>query len=212
MIRLISRFLFLLILSSVTLSANENTFSERLSKVDIPDKFQLEEIMIGNKNAKIHLIIYSSFTCPYCREFHRNELKKFIKEYVNTGIVKVSLRCYLDDQGAMEAAQITRCLCDGSLDKYMRLYNAVYEQQIDWLKSKDPAEFLKNIFVKLGFSRRKIEDSLKRTDIGAGLMLEQKRAMHQLGLFSMPAFIVKDRVHVGKIEYEQLKDLCGCGK
>jgi Protein-disulfide isomerase len=31
-----------------------------------------EEIFIGNKNAKVEIKIYSSFTCPHCANFHKN--------------------------------------------------------------------------------------------------------------------------------------------
>lgn len=209
MIKLVS-LIFLLILNvAVSFANGDETFSARLGQVDIPDKFKLTEITIGRKNADIHLIIYSSFTCPHCREFHRNEFPKFKKEYIDTGKVKVSFRCYLDDQGALESAQIARCLGNESTDKYMFLYHEIYKHQVDWLQSKDPAKFLKNIFVNLGFDRQKVEKCLKRTDIAAGLMLEQKRAMHELGLLSMPTFLVNGKTHVGKISYEELLNLCG---
>ena len=211
MIRLIN-FLFLLILSIPDFSVHavrEETFFEHLNKMDIPDKFQLEEVTIGNENAKTHLIVYSSFTCPHCREFHTNVLPEFKKKYVDTGKVKISFRCYLDDQGALEAAQIVRCLCR-PLDEYMRLYHKVYEKQVEWLKSKQPHDYLVGIFVNLGFPEKKVKACLKKSDIGAGLMLEQKRAMREFGLFSMPAFLVNGEVrHVGYITYDQLVNICG---
>ncbi len=209
MIRLVSLLFFLILNVSTSCAADSESFSARLSQVNIPNKFKLTEITIGRKVAKIHLIIYSSFTCPYCRKFHMNEFSRFKKEYIDTGKVKASFRCYLDDQGALESAQIVRCLGNESTDKYMSLYHEMYKHQVDWLKSKDPAEFLKNIFVNLGFNKKKIDKCLKRTDIAAGLMLEQKRAMHELGLLSMPAFLVNGKTHVGKISYEELLNLCG---
>lgn len=190
-------------------SSDDSTFSEHLGKMDIPDRFALKEITIGKDDAKTHLIIYSSFTCPYCREFHRKEFPKFKTKYVDTGMVKVSFRCYIDDQGALDAAQITRCLSNESTDKYMSLYNEVYEQQSKWLKEKNPAEFLKSIFLKLGFDKKNIDACLKRTDIAAGLMLEQKNAMHKLQVLSIPAFLANGNMHLGKIKYDELVFLCG---
>jgi protein-disulfide isomerase len=68
---------------------------------------------------------------------------------------------------------------------------------------------LKNIFIKNGSSLKEVEACLQRTDIGAGLMIEQKRAMHELHIASMPAFIVNGKTHIGRITSEELAIMCG---
>ena len=191
----------------------DDTFFSHLNKMNIPEHFRLKEIIVGNLAAPKTLIVYFSYTCPHCREFHRNEYPKFKKLYVDTGKIKVIFRNYIDDQGAYEAAQIIRCLCKDSVEKYEKLSNLVLSKQSDWLKSQDPPKFLIQIFTKNGTNENEARACLKRTDIGAGLMLEQQRAMRDLHLISMPSFIADGgKIHIGAVSCSELAQLCGLEK
>lgn len=201
---------------------DENSFKSHLMKLDIPENYRLPEIIIGSQSAEKELIIYFSYTCPHCREFHKNEYPKFKKKYIDTGKIKIIFRNYIDDPGALEAAQLVRYFCKKKLtnsrkkwlksgrmeEKYINFSTLIFKKQKEWMKSKDPQKFLKNLFNKLGFSLQEIEKCLKQTDISAGLMLEQKRAMGQYGLSSMPAFIYKEQIWIGAVSEEELKNFC----
>lgn len=189
----------------------DDSFGARLAKMEIPEQFRLQEIVVGDPKAPKTLTVYFSYTCPHCREFHLNEFPKFKREFVDKGLVKVIFRNYLDDQGAYEAALVVRCSCKDDPQEYHKLSEKIIEKQKEWLSSENPAVFLVKIFEGAGIGEEKIKECLKRTDIGAGLMLEQKRAMWDLKLFSMPAFINdKGEQHIGSITYEELLKLCGC--
>lgn len=189
----------------------DDSFGARLAKMEIPEQFRLKEIIVGNPEALKTLTVYFSYTCPHCREFHQNEFPRFKREYVDKGLVKVIFRNYLDDQGAYEAALVVRCVCNDDPEKYLQLSEIIIGKQKEWLSSDDPAKFLIKLFESAGIAEDKIQEYLKRTDIGAGLMLEQKKAMWELNLYSMPAFINdKGEKHIGSITYEELLKLCGC--
>ncbi len=189
---------------------DDDTFFSRLIKLDIPEKFRLKEIVVGNPNAPKKLIIYFSYTCPHCREFHIKEFPQFKQKYVDTGKIKVEFRNYIDDQGAYESAQIIRCTCKDSVDIYEKLSEMVLQKQKEWLHSDDPANFLIKIFSDGGIDENETRACLKRTDVGAGLMLEQKRAMNDLQLISMPSFMNdKGEKHEGAITCDKLAKFCG---
>jgi protein-disulfide isomerase len=177
----------------------EGSLSESLRKMSIPDKFQLEEVILGDQNAPHTVIIYSSFTCAHCREFHLEEFPKFKKTYVDTGKVKVYLRNYLDDQGALESSTLVRCLGGDSHEKIVALYHRVFEKQKAWIAAAGPAQFLKKIFIDLGYDQKSIEKCLLDTKISAGLMKEQQRAMLKYKISIVPTFIVDGKIHQGKL-------------
>lgn len=188
---------------------DDDTFLSRLIKLDIPERFRLKEIVVGNPNAPKKLIIYFSYTCPHCREFHIKEFPQFKQKYIDTGKIKVEFRNYIDDQGAYESAQIIRCTCKDSVDMYEKLSEIVLQKQKEWLHSDDPANFLIKIFTDGGINENEARACLKRTDVGAGLMLEQKRAMNDLQLISMPSFINdKGEKHEGAITCDELAQFC----
>jgi protein-disulfide isomerase len=189
----------------------DDSFLSHLKSVEFPEKFRLKDIIVGKVNAPTTVIIYSSYTCPHCREFHKNEYPKFKKRCIDTGKVKVIFKNYLDDNGALEAAQIIRCFSHHSAEKYLQLTNIIFQHQVEWLRSKEPAGFLKKIFTNLKFTLTQVNTCLKRTDIGAGLMIEQKRAMQEFHISSVPAFVVNGKVHHGTISSDELEKMCTTG-
>ncbi len=194
---------------------NETGFENKLKKMQFPDNLKLSEIVIGDPNAPVTLIVYSSFTCSHCRDFHLNVFPKFKKKYVDTGKVKVYLRCFLDDLGALEAAILMRCFGKGDSAVSKNIYNAIYSRQKDWLKSKDPRSFLKQIFIDLKYSQNAVEKCIIDKKISAGLMESMQNAMNK-NVKSVPFFICEAKnenktiseKHAGSITGEQLSEMC----
>ncbi|MCR4555589.1 MAG: DsbA family protein [Alphaproteobacteria bacterium] len=189
------------------------SFSENLKNLDIPDSFKLEEIVIGDENAPHTLIIYSSFSCNHCCKFHKEELPKLKKQYVDPGKLKIILRNYIDDLGALEAAILMRVFYNKSKDA-IALYKIIFDAQKDWMKSKNPREFLKQIFIRAGYDSKVVANYLDTNNseykkISAGLMKEQQRAMHSLQISSVPAFVLDGRVHQGILTSEEIVEKLG---
>ncbi|MDR1333838.1 MAG: DsbA family protein [Holosporaceae bacterium] len=190
-------------------SGHEESFQESLAKLHIPDDYKLEEIVIGNERAPHTVVIYLSFTCSHCGDFFNGEFQEIRKKYVNAGVIKMYLRSYLDDIGALEAASIVRCLAGKSSNMVLELSQKVFANQEEWRKSKNPREFLKDIFKVYGKS--KIEDCCKSKKISAGLMKEQQRA-HELKIIEVPAFVVDGEVYHGKLTCEKLGKILKRGR
>jgi protein-disulfide isomerase len=186
---------------------NDDSFEENLKKISIPNEFMLKEVVVGSETAPNTVIIYSSFTCSHCREFHSKEFPKFKQKYVDSGKVKVYLRSYLDDRGALESSTLVRCFGGDSNEKIENLYRKVFQRQKEWLASPDPKQFLRDVFKKLGYDPKEIEGCIANTKISAGLMKEQQRAMHELKISLIPAFIVNGKIHMGKRTCQELADL-----
>lgn len=189
------------------------SFSENLKNLRIPDEFKLKEIVIGKKTAPHTVIVYSSFSCSHCRKFHMEEFPKLKKYYIDKGLVKVILRNYIDDLGALEAAILMRIFYAKSKDA-VTLYKKIFKKQQEWLNSKNPRKFLKQIFVKAGYDSKEVDNYLDTNNkeykrVSAGLMKEQQRAMHMLQISSVPAFVLDDRVHQGILTCEEIVEKLG---
>lgn len=199
---------------SDTQFVDENkSFSENLKNLEIPDSFKLEEIVIGDEKAPHTLVVYSSFSCNHCRKFHEEEFPELKKRYVDMGKLKIVLRNYIDDLGALEAAILMRIFCEKSKDA-LALYGTIFSGQKEWLKSSHPREFLKEIFVKAGYDSKEVANYLDTNNqeykrISAGLMKEQQRAMHTLQISSVPAFVLDDRVHQGILTSKEIAEKLG---
>ena len=51
----------------------------------------VQEMTMGNPDAKVTVIEYASFTCPHCQRFHETVLKDLKKNYIDTGKIAKSI-------------------------------------------------------------------------------------------------------------------------
>ena len=69
----------------------------------------------GNKNAKVVLIEFSDFECPFCAKFHKETFPKINEEFISTGNVKFIVRDFPLESihaNAFKAAQVAKCAAD----------------------------------------------------------------------------------------------------
>ncbi|HZW78392.1 MAG TPA: thioredoxin domain-containing protein [Flavobacteriaceae bacterium] len=50
----------------------------------------------GNPEAKNELVIFSDYTCGYCRDFYNNAFKEVQRKYVDSGLLKIKFMNLLD--------------------------------------------------------------------------------------------------------------------
>ena len=69
----------------------------------------MDEIFVGDKNAKVEIKIYSSFTCPHCANLHKNTYPKLVNEYVNKNLLKITLVDFPLKKTELNESKIVRC-------------------------------------------------------------------------------------------------------
>ena len=88
----------------------------------------IQRIYEGNKDAKVSIITYESFTCSHCADFHKNVYPQLKKEFIDTGIVKIEFRHFPLDMAALNASKIAQCRNDGKSD----LLHFLFSNQKKW--------------------------------------------------------------------------------
>ncbi len=84
----------------------------------------------GNTNAKVTLIEFSDYQCPFCERHFTQTEGQIKKEYIDTGKVKFYYRDYPLSQihpGAQKAAEAVRCA--GDQNKYWEYHDLVFQNQ-----------------------------------------------------------------------------------
>jgi protein-disulfide isomerase len=104
-------------------------------------------MLMGNPNAKVHLIEYGSMTCPHCQHFDETGVTPLINNYVKTGQVSYEFRNYVRDAFDLTATLIARC---NGPDSFFPLARALYKDQPNWVKNiqsapQDQLEALQNL-------------------------------------------------------------------
>jgi protein-disulfide isomerase len=104
-------------------------------------------VMMGDPNAKVHLIEIGSLTCPHCREFDETAVTPMIDKYVKTGKISYEFRNYIRDTFDMAAVLISHC---NGPKGFFPLARAFYKDQPNWVAKiqatpQDQLEQLQNL-------------------------------------------------------------------
>lgn len=163
--------------------------------------------ILGNKNAKVTLVEFSDFQCPYCEQLFTESLPQIKKEYIDTGKVKLAYRQYPLTQihpNAQKAAEASECANDQG--KFWEFHDTLFTNQAEW-EALDSAgalakfvEYANNIGIdgnKLGecVSSGKMAGNVKK-DLDAGT---------KVGVSGTPATFVNGILVEGAVPYAEFK-------
>jgi protein-disulfide isomerase len=82
----------------------------------------------GNVNAKVTVVEFADYQCPYCEQFFTQVTTPLIKDYVDTGKVRFVYRDYAFlGQESGWAAEATRCANDQG--KYWQFHDYLFSHQ-----------------------------------------------------------------------------------
>lgn len=86
----------------------------------------------GDEGAKVTIIEFSDYECPFCERFFTQTESKIKTEYIGKGLVKFYYRDFPLSQihpGAQKAAEAARCA--GVQNKYWEYHDIVFQNQQD---------------------------------------------------------------------------------
>jgi protein-disulfide isomerase len=83
----------------------------------------------GSSDAKVDIVEFSDFECPFCTRFYKETYEKIKKTYIDTGKVKFSFRHYplSFHQNAQKAAEASECAA--SQGKFWEYHNLLFSSQ-----------------------------------------------------------------------------------
>lgn len=88
-----------------------------------------DPVMGDRKKAKVAIIEFSDFECPFCQKFHKDSYDTLVKDYVDTGKAIISFRDYplpFHEPKASIAAETAQCVKEAKGDaayfKFSKLY------------------------------------------------------------------------------------------
>jgi len=103
----------------------------------------------GSKTARLTMVEYTDYQCPYCARHSKSVLPQFIKNYVDTGKVRYVLRDFplSFHKNATKAAYAAHCA--GDQDKYWEMHDKLFENQRALDEAKLP-EYAKAVGLDVG--------------------------------------------------------------
>jgi len=160
-----------------------------------------DDSMLGNKDAKVAIIEFSDYQCPYCKRFHTEAFEQLKKDYIDTGRVSFVYRDFplSFHQNAQKASESAECADEQG--KFWEMHNAIFENQ-DNIAVSDLKKYAKD----LGLDTNKFNDCM---DLGR-MEKEVKKDFADgsaAGVTGTPTFFINGKMLVGAQPYSAFKQI-----
>jgi len=151
---------------------------------------------MGDAGAAHSVIVYSSFTCPHCADFHLQTIAQLKSKYIDAGKVRLVFRDW--ERGFdldIHAAMLARCAGDA---RYFDAVDTLFRNQASWAGSGEQA--LANVMRQFGMSQQVIDACLATTALHDAIVKSHNDAVSKWGVSGTPTSVVDDEhVIVGDV-------------
>lgn len=171
------------------------------------DKSLVQEMTLGDETAPLTVIEYASFTCPHCKNFHKDTFDQFKANYIDTGKVHFIYREVYFDRFGLWAGMVARC---GGGEKYFPIADMIYEQQADWTKGEGPAEIAGNLATigrTAGLTGDEVDACLQDGDMAQAMVAVYQENAEADGIRSTPSFLIGGELVAGNQSYADFSAL-----
>ena len=145
--------------------------------------------ILGDPDAPVTIIEYSSLTCPHCARFHTQTMPQVKKEWVETGKARVIARHYPLDRLALFAALVAECV--ESNDRYFAFLHMLYKDQNRWARSNDPVSEISQRAKLVGLGQEDIERCISDESARRRIIEKMTEGRDSLGVNSTPTVLVE---------------------
>jgi protein-disulfide isomerase len=149
--------------------------------------------LIGSPDAKVVVIEYSDFQCPFCMKFFDQTLPLIAKKYINTGKIALVFRHLPLDSihpFAQKAAEASECA--GKEGKFWPMHDALFAAPKN-LALPALLGRARNLTLSSSF-----DECLTGGTMSAKVLADAKSAV-ELGITGTPAFLIGTRDETGRV-------------
>jgi protein-disulfide isomerase len=159
-----------------------------------------DDAQTGPADAKVKVVVFSDFQCPYCASFYEQSFKKVMMEYKDKALFvfkEVPLSIHDKAQATALAAE-----CANDQGKFWDFADKLYGDQKTWSVAKTFVATPYATAVGLNMSQfNQCVSSKKYQDKIAA----DNKVAQEFGISGTPAVFVGDQFFGGVVQYEQLK-------
>ena len=163
-----------------------------------------EEMVLGDPNAPVTMIEYSSLTCPHCASFHKNTLPQVKERYIDTGEARLLYRDFPFDRGGLLAAAIARC---AGPERYFSFLDVLFRTQEAWSHDPNPAKALAKIGRLGGLSSAAIDACFADQALLDSILESRLTGAQKFNVSSTPTFIINGEKLVGAQPFDRFAEV-----
>ena len=146
-----------------------------------------QDVVVGDPNAPVTIIEYSSMSCPHCATFHKTIYPQLKAKYIDTGTAKFTNRHFPLNEPALRAGMLTLCVDKTQTPRFTAV---LFEMQEKWAFTPDFLDNLKRIATVGGVTPEQFDACMANKQLEESLLLSRKQATEMLGVNSTPMLFV----------------------
>ncbi len=162
------------------------------------------ERILGQVDAPITIIEYSSLTCPHCASFHKDTLPTIKKNWIEPGKARLVYRDFPLDGLALRAAAVAQCV-EG--EAYFAFLDALFRGQARWARSTDPTSALSQVARLAGIDRKTFDACISDKEAMDRILKQKVDGTRAFDIESTPTFIINGRKVAGAREVQQFEEI-----
>jgi len=162
----------------------------------------------GSPTAKVTVIEFADFGCPYCGQFSREVWPTIRKQYVQTGKVRWKFVPFVMGMfpNGGEAARAGECAAAQGEPAFWSMYDRLFERQPEWKGSSDPAALFGRYAAELKLNAGAF-NTCYRTDAVRTRTQAANDAADRLGVRVTPTFFVNGQQVQGALPLEEFEQV-----
>ena len=158
----------------------------------------------GDTTAKVWLVIVSDFQCPYCRQWHDESFATVVRDYVDTGKLRVAyvnfpLKIHPNAIPSAEAA-----MCASVQGRFWEMHDALFRTQSRWAAMPDPKPLFDSLATSLGADAAPFKSCVESTVMRQMIDADERRGS-DAGVQATPTFFVGDEKIEGAVPLPDLR-------
>jgi protein-disulfide isomerase len=162
----------------------------------------------GAPEAKVHVIEFSDFGCPYCAQFARDVYPELHRDYVATGRVRWTYVPFVMGNFAngAAAAMAAECAAEQGVPAFWRMHDELFETQREWRQARSPADLFRRYATSLGLDAGGFATCLEEQRPVARIRASN-RAADRVGVRATPSFFINGKRVEGALPARQFRML-----
>jgi protein-disulfide isomerase len=160
----------------------------------------------GAETAPLWLLVVSDFECPYCRQWHLEAHATVVKEFVESGKIRIAYVNFPLPNHAHAVAAAEAAMCASAQGKFVAYADQLFESQPRWHEL--PAAEASAVFAELATATGvDIGPWTQCTTSGAmrPLVLADRERARQARVGSTPTFLIGETVIPGVMPLNQFR-------
>jgi len=159
------------------------------------------DIVIGSRDAKVKVIEYSDFQCPYCKQMHEVTISPMLKEYGDK-IAYVYKHLPLNFHPQAENAALAG-ECANEQGKFLAYADKLFATQADWGKTEGTQSF-KSYARQIGLNASQFNQCMDSNKYKDKITADAQEAQ-SFGISGTPGTFVNDQFNGGAVPFASFK-------